>query len=126
MGMPKVKRECLKCKTYDPKQRGSYKCACRGTCPGLWMREHKPELYKDEKVRVKQYFTIATKVHQTYGMGDSGEELMIQNKEIYARYFESTQTVAFNQLKNIEFMDDLDAKFATWEENENMGRGKKS
>ena len=31
----KIKKECHKCSTFDPKQKGSFKCALKRSCPGL-------------------------------------------------------------------------------------------
>jgi len=42
---------------------------------------------------------------------------MIENKEIYAEYFKSSKTVAFNKQANIEEIDTLVATFRDWEEN---------
>lgn len=41
---------------------------------------------------------------------------MIENKEIYARYFSSTQTVAFDQQANIDEIDALMKQYKKWEE----------
>jgi len=41
---------------------------------------------------------------------------MIKNQEIYARYFKSSNSVVFNQEKNIEDIDDLMTMFREWEE----------
>ena len=43
---------------------------------------------------------------------------MIENKEIYAQYFSSTKSVAFNQQANIEEIDKLMATYKEWEEKE--------
>jgi len=40
---------------------------------------------------------------------------MIANREIYAEYFISSQSVAFNKQTNIEEIDQLMAKFRDWE-----------
>ena len=40
---------------------------------------------------------------------------MIENQEIYARYFKSTNSVVFNQDKNIIEIDDLMAIYREWE-----------
>ena len=42
---------------------------------------------------------------------------MIENTEIYAEYFKSSKTVAFNKQANIEEIDTLMATFRDWEEN---------
>jgi len=41
---------------------------------------------------------------------------MIKNQEIYARYFKSSNSVVFNQEKNIEDIDDLMTMYREWEE----------
>jgi hypothetical protein len=41
---------------------------------------------------------------------------MIENNEIYAEYFKSTNTVAFNQQANINEIDILMKKYKDWEE----------
>jgi len=41
---------------------------------------------------------------------------MIDNKEIYAQYFSSTKSVAFNQQANIDEIDKLMATYKEWEE----------
>ncbi len=41
---------------------------------------------------------------------------MIENKEIYATYFESSKSVAFNQQANIDEIDKLMATYKEWEE----------
>lgn len=46
---------------------------------------------------------------------------MIKNDEIYAEYFRSSNTVAFNQQANIEEIDNLMAIYKKWEE-ENVGK----
>jgi len=43
-------------------------------------------------------------------------ENMIENKEIYAQYFSSTKSVAFNLQANIEEIDRLMATYKEWEE----------
>jgi len=40
---------------------------------------------------------------------------MIRNNEIYAKYFESTKSIAFDQQANIDEIDDLMKKFEEWE-----------
>jgi hypothetical protein len=40
---------------------------------------------------------------------------MIENQEIYARYFKSSNSVVFNQEKNIKDIDDLMTMFREWE-----------
>ncbi len=50
---------------------------------------------------------------------------MIDNKEIYAEYFESTKSVAFNQQANIEYLEQLDNQFEEWENKEKSKKGKK-
>ena len=47
---------------------------------------------------------------------------MIENKEIYAQYFSSTKSVAFNQQANIDEIDKLMESYKDWEE---IGVGKK-
>lgn len=47
---------------------------------------------------------------------------MIKNEEIYGEFFESSQSVAFNQQANINEIDDLLSSFKDWE---GEGRGKK-
>lgn len=42
---------------------------------------------------------------------------MIENEEIYAEYFKSSKTVAFNKKANTEEIDTLMAIFRDWEEN---------
>jgi len=42
---------------------------------------------------------------------------MILNREIYAEYFKSSKSVAFNKQANIEEIDTLMATFRDWEEN---------
>jgi hypothetical protein len=42
---------------------------------------------------------------------------MIENREIYAEYFKSSKSVAFNKQANIEEIDKLMATFRDWEEN---------
>ena len=41
---------------------------------------------------------------------------MIDNKEIYAQYFSSTKSVAFDQQANIDEIDKLMATYKEWEE----------
>ena len=41
---------------------------------------------------------------------------MIENKEIYAEFFENTYNVSFNQRTNIEEIDNLMAMYKSWEE----------
>ena len=41
---------------------------------------------------------------------------MVNNKEIYAEYFKSSNSVAFNQRANIDEIDKLMEKFKQWEE----------
>ena len=41
---------------------------------------------------------------------------MIDNKEIYAKYFESSKSVAFNQQANIDEIDKLMATYKEWED----------
>lgn len=41
---------------------------------------------------------------------------MIKNKEIYAKYFLSSKTVAFNQQANIDEIDKLMEAYKDWEE----------
>lgn len=41
---------------------------------------------------------------------------MIQNKEIYAQYFSSTQSVAFDQQANIDEIDKLMSTYKNWED----------
>ena len=41
---------------------------------------------------------------------------MIDNKEIYAQYFSSTKSVAFNQQANVDEIDKLMATYKEWEE----------
>lgn len=41
---------------------------------------------------------------------------MVNNKEIYAEYFKSTNSVAFNQRANIDEIDELMEKYKQWEE----------
>ena len=43
---------------------------------------------------------------------------MIDNKEIYAQYFSSTKSVAFDQQANIDEIDRLMATYKEWEEKE--------
>ncbi|TFF95894.1 MAG: hypothetical protein EU547_07015 [Promethearchaeota archaeon] len=43
---------------------------------------------------------------------------MIKNKEIYAKYFDTTKTVAFNQQANINEIDDLMGLYREWEANQ--------
>jgi hypothetical protein len=43
---------------------------------------------------------------------------MIRNNEIYAQYFKSTNSVAFNQQANIEEIDKLMKVYSKWEEKE--------
>lgn len=43
---------------------------------------------------------------------------MIKNKEFYAKYFESSKSVAFDQKTNIEEIDRLMASYKEWEEKE--------
>lgn len=45
---------------------------------------------------------------------------MIENKEIYAEYFKSTKSFAFDQRTNIDEIDDLMKKYEGWEK-EKMG-----
>lgn len=40
---------------------------------------------------------------------------MIKNEEIYCRYFESSKVVAFNQIRNIEEIDNLLKIYEEWE-----------
>ena len=41
--MKKVKKVCMKCHTFTgDKKHGSYKCACKGKCPGIdWSKDRK-------------------------------------------------------------------------------------
>jgi hypothetical protein len=41
---------------------------------------------------------------------------MINNQEIYADYFESTKTIAFNQIANVENLDSLMKLYEDWEQ----------
>ena len=41
---------------------------------------------------------------------------MIKNQEIYAKYFESSKSVAFDQQANIEEIDNLMAIYKEWED----------
>jgi len=41
---------------------------------------------------------------------------MIKNKEIYAEYFTSSKSVAFNQQANIDEIDKLMEVYKEWEE----------
>ena len=41
---------------------------------------------------------------------------MIENKEIYAKYFESSKSVAFNQQANIDEIDKLMSAYKDWED----------
>ena len=43
---------------------------------------------------------------------------MIENKEIYAQYFSSTKSVAFDQQANIDEIDKLMSLYKGWEENQ--------
>ena len=43
---------------------------------------------------------------------------MIEGKEIYAKYFESSRAVAFNLQANIDDIDKLMGKYKQWEEDE--------
>ena len=43
---------------------------------------------------------------------------MIENNEIYAEYFKSNKTVAFNKQSNIKEIDNLMAMYQDWEEKE--------
>lgn len=39
-----LKKECFECRTFDRKQRGGYKCAVPGSCPGRdWSSERKQQ-----------------------------------------------------------------------------------
>jgi len=49
---------------------------------------------------------------------------MISQEVIYAQYFESTGSVAFDQQANIAVMADLDQEFESWEEHERTKEGK--
>ena len=40
---------------------------------------------------------------------------MIKNQEIYAQYFKSSKTVAFNQIANLENIDSLMKLYDDWE-----------
>ncbi|MCP6719435.1 MAG: hypothetical protein KJI71_04385 [Patescibacteria group bacterium] len=40
---------------------------------------------------------------------------MIENKEIYAKYFESSKSIAFNQEANIDEIDKLMEQYKQWE-----------
>jgi hypothetical protein len=42
---------------------------------------------------------------------------MIKNNEIYAEYFQNTKTIVFNQLANLEEIDQLMTLYLKWEEN---------
>jgi hypothetical protein len=46
---------------------------------------------------------------------------MIDNKEIYAQYFSSTKSVAFDQQANIDEIDKLMSTYKDWEE-EKVGK----
>jgi hypothetical protein len=41
---------------------------------------------------------------------------MIKNQEIYAEYFKSSKTVAFNQIANVENIDSLMKLYEDWEQ----------
>jgi len=43
-------------------------------------------------------------------------EKMIENKEIYAKYFKSTKTIAFDQEANIDEIDNLMKAYREWED----------
>ena len=43
---------------------------------------------------------------------------MIKNKEIYAEYFKSTQSVVFDKQTNIDEIDKLMEAYKEWEEKE--------
>lgn len=42
---------------------------------------------------------------------------MIKNKEIFGEYFKSSKTIAFNQIKNVENIDNLMELYNNWENN---------
>ena len=46
---------------------------------------------------------------------------MIDNKEIYAQYFSSTKSVAFDQQANIDEIDKLMSTYKDWE-SEKVGK----
>jgi hypothetical protein len=44
----KLKKECFKCKTFDKKQKGSYKCAVSWSCPGRnWSYKKKQRIIRE-------------------------------------------------------------------------------
>jgi len=49
---------------------------------------------------------------------------MIENREIYAQYFSSTKSVAFNLQANIDEIDKLMDTYKDWEE-EKVGKKEK-
>ena len=46
---------------------------------------------------------------------------MIENQEIYAKYYKSSNSVVFSRLENMDKIDDLMEKYNTWEKN-NIGK----
>ena len=50
---------------------------------------------------------------------------MIEKGAIYAKYFHTSKSIAFNQVANIEEIDKLTAAFEEWEKEEGKKEGKK-
>jgi len=91
--------------------------------------EEKIEYVKINKVK-KSILELGTKYNRLQ-ISDISEEcgekpgliistvnVMIQNKEIYAQYFERSKSVVFNQQANIEEIDKLMELYKEWEEKE--------
>ena len=49
---------------------------------------------------------------------------MIEEGEIFAKYFQSSQAIVFNQQANIKALKDLDDQFESWMDNERTKHGK--
>lgn len=67
--MPAVKGVCFDCTTFVPHLERGYKCAVRGTCPGLWLRDKHPEFFDKDTAHHHSYCAwcgciIETGIHQ--------------------------------------------------------------
>lgn len=48
----KLKKECFRCGLFNPEARGYYKCACKGSCPGLdWTKTTKESVLLTHHLR---------------------------------------------------------------------------
>ena len=75
---------------------------------------------KFARLQVAEISEVCT-IQDTHLIKDTINE-MIKNKEIYAQYFSSTESVAFNQQANIDEIDKLMEIYKDWEE---KGKSKK-